>query len=134
MWWVPDFRPIFAMRYSLSSEDRLLKVQVEDTLTKRDILDLWEAIEAYPPYQTAAAGLVHLGYRLKWDISGDEIADLAKRAVRLRPIPYAFVVRDAVSFGMVRMFAAYAQGGGTYYPFEIEDSGREWLRPFLSPS
>jgi hypothetical protein len=119
------------MHYSLSGEGRLLKVQVADRLTKAEILDLWDRIEAHPAYLTAAAGLVRLAYRIKWDLTGEDITDLAKMVIKLRPLPWAFVAQDPLSFGMIRMFAGHARGEGKYCPFDSEDSGREWLRPFL---
>jgi hypothetical protein len=120
------------MNLTLSGEGQLLEIKVGDGLTKKEILEAWDAIEAHPIYAQAVAGLVIFGRDTKWTVSGSDIAELGRTVRRLRPLRWAFVAQDPLSFGMTRMFSAHAEGEGEYQTFDSEDSAREWLKGFLS--
>ncbi|HEY3901132.1 MAG TPA: STAS/SEC14 domain-containing protein [Chthoniobacter sp.] len=120
------------MYYTLSGEGQLLEITVGDGLTKKQILEVWDAIEAHPIYHQAVAGLVVFGRDTTWTVSGSDMAELGRTVRRLRPLHWAFVAQDPLSFGMTRMFASHAEGDGEYQTFDSENSAREWLQGFLS--
>jgi hypothetical protein len=120
------------MNYTLTGEGQLLEIKVSDGLTKKQILEVWDAIEAHPIYAQAAAGLVIFDRETKWTVSGQDIAELGRTVRRLRPLRWAFVALDPLSFGMTRMFSSHAEGDGEYQTFDSEDSAREWLNGFLA--
>lgn len=117
------------MHYHVAGKGQLLEVTVEDGLTKEDVLEAWGAIAAHPVYPQAVAGLVIFGRGMKWHLSASEVADLGTEVTRrLKPLHWAFVAPDALTFGMTRMFAAQAEGEGTYQTFDNEAAAREWLQ------
>ena len=120
------------MHYHVAGKGRLLEVTVEDGLTKEEVLEAWKAIAAHPVYADAEAGLVIFGRGLKWHLSGQEMSELGHEVTRLlKPLRWAFVAPDALTFGMTRMFAAQAEGEGTYHTFDNEAAARKWLQSMM---
>jgi hypothetical protein len=120
------------MQYSVAGNDHLLEVIVHDGLTKDNILAIWDAIEAHPVYKEATAGLVLFGRDMQWHISGREMSELSKEVRKLKPLHWAFVAHDPLSYGMTRMFAAQAEGDGVYQTFDNEAAARDWLKTFTA--
>lgn len=116
------------MHYHVSGEHQLLEITVGDGLTKEEVFHSWDAIAAHPIYPQATAGLVLFGRDMKWDVTGREMSEMSRRVQRLKPLKWAFVTRDPLSYGMTRMFGALAEGGGTYRTFDNEAEARKWLR------
>ncbi|EDY18409.1 hypothetical protein CfE428DRAFT_4193 [Chthoniobacter flavus Ellin428] len=114
------------MHYSIGNEGLILLIQVQGGLSKPEILACWEAIKAHPEYPRATGALV-LFDAVWWETSGDELGDLAKRADELRPIRWAFVTDEDLSYGMVRRFATQVEGADRFAVFRDEDIARKWL-------
>ena len=105
-----------------------MEVSVEGGLTKEDVLAVWEAIMAHPVYEQAVAGLVFFDREMKWHLSANEMGELGREVLKLKPLHWAFIAPDALSFGMTRMFSAQAEGEGTYHTFDSEVAARKWLQ------
>ncbi|WP_131989885.1 hypothetical protein [Chthoniobacter flavus] len=119
------------MHYHVSGKGRLLEITVDDGVTKQDVLASWRAIAAHPAYAKAVAGLVIFSKDMKWELSGHEMSELGHEVSRLKPLHWAFVAPEPLSYGMSRMFATQAEGGGTYQIFDNEPTARKWLRTVL---
>jgi hypothetical protein len=115
------------MPISLTGNGQVFQIHASESITKAEVLNLWDDIERHPIYPQATAALTYIPSQIQWKISGDEISDLARKIPRLKPMRWALVTGDALSFGMVRMFALQAQGDGIYEPFKDEASARDWL-------
>ena len=120
---------IARMHCHVAGKGLLLEVTVRDALTKHEVLEAWEKIAAHPVYEQAVAGLVIFGPEMSWNLSANEMADLGREVVRrLKPLHWAFVAPDALTFGMTRMFASRAEGEGKYQTFDSEVAARHWLQ------
>ena len=104
-----------------------MEITVGDGLTKGDVLKSWDAIASHPAYPNATGGLVIFGRDTKWHVSGSEVSELGRQVRKLKPLHWAFVAPDPLSFGMARMFASQAEGGGVYQTFHNEGAARKWL-------
>jgi hypothetical protein len=120
------------MQYSVAGKDQLLEISVQEGLTKADILAIWDAIKAHPVYKHATAGLVLFDENTRWNLSGREISELSREVRRLKPLHWAFVAPDPLSYGMTRMFSAQAEGEGIYQTFDDEAAARDWLNTFTA--
>lgn len=116
------------MHYHVTGERQLLEITVSDGLTKEEVFDSWAAIAAHSIYRQATGALVIFSRDVKWQVSGQEMSQLGREVRRLKPLHWAFVTYDPLSYGMTRMFAAMAEGGGTYRTFDNEAEARKWLR------
>jgi len=119
------------MHYHVSGKGHLLEITVDDGVTKQEVLKSWQAIAAHPAYPQAVAGLVIFAKDMKWNLSGQEMSELGREVSRLKPLYWAFVAPEPLSYGMSRMFATQAEGGGTYQIFDNEPAARKWLRTVL---
>jgi hypothetical protein len=115
------------MIYSISAKGRLLEVRVSGQITRAEIYKCWDKLELHPNYQEATAGMVVFEDSPDWKVTGTEIAMVGKDVARLRPLKWAMVCNDPLSFGMSRMFATFAEGHGTYDVFSTEETARDWL-------
>jgi len=116
------------MHYSIGGEGKLLKIELGDGLTKEKILALWDAVENSPLYPEATSVLVTFAPIVKWHVSNVEMLSLAKRAQRFKPMRWAIVATDAMSFGMSRMFASQVEDESTYFVCSDVKTARDWLR------
>lgn len=116
------------MDYSIYGSGQLLEVRVSGEITRSEIHECWRGLEACENYAGAVAGLVVFERHPSWRLTGEEITTVAREVVRLRPLKWALVCNDLLSFGMCRMFSAFAEGEGTYDVFSTEETARDWLR------
>lgn len=120
------------MHYEVAGKGRLLELTVGDGITKEEVLESWRAIAAHSVYPQAVAGLVIFTRDMKWHLSAREMTELGRAVMtRLKPLHWAFVAPDALTFGMTRMFATQAEGGGTYQIFDNEPAARKWLQSIV---
>jgi hypothetical protein len=69
---------------------------------------------------------------MSWDLTQEEARRLGADVQRLRPLRWAIVSPDLLSFGMSRMLATLAEGAGTYHIFDCEETARKWLSASLN--
>lgn len=115
------------MNFSVGGAGRLLMVEIGDGLTKAHILTLWDAVQSHPVYAEATSVLVLLKPGVQWRISNLELMDLARLNRRFKPMRWAIVAPDPLSFGMSRMFATQVDDESAFYVCSTEKAAREWL-------
>lgn len=107
----------------LAEKNGVLEITLGGTVTKNEILELWQLLVAYAHFP----GALVRARECTWETPAAAIQELAWKAERLPPIRWAFIADDAVSFGMFRMFSTLAEKKGIFQVFRTEESARAWL-------
>jgi hypothetical protein len=111
------------MHTLLIERENILDIVLDGALTKPEILALWQHLNSYQ-HLNGALVRVPSGW---WEITGNDVHDLAQRAGQLPPIRWALFAEDAVSFGMFRMFSTLAENKGLFRVFLEEEAARAWV-------
>jgi len=112
--------------YSFSTKGHFFLITANGRLTKPEVLAFWDVMEQQPGYATAK-GMIVVLHSLWWEMTRQEIGELAGMGERFRPVRWAFVVDEEFSFGLVETFTSALRGAATMRAFKDEVAALRWL-------
>jgi hypothetical protein len=115
--------------YTFDERATLIHVTASQVLTMSDYLELRRAIEADTRIPSGSAVLFDLRNVTKLALTGAEVLTLAqaKNSAETRARQIAVVVKDAVSFGLTRMYELSRGEGPPLRVFREPETALHWL-------
>lgn len=114
------------MDYSFAQRGPYFEIRAIGRLTKTEVLAFWDIMEQQPGY-AEASGMIVVLHALWWEMSKQEVEELAAMGERFRPVRWAFITQEDQSFGLVEAFTSTQRGPATMRVFKDESAALAWL-------
>jgi hypothetical protein len=115
-----------AVDYSFAQRGPNFEIRSIGRLTKAEVLAFWDIMEKQPGY-AEASGMIVVLHALWWEMTKEEVEELAAMGERFRPVRWAFITHEDLSFGLVEAFTTALCGLATMRVFKEESEALAWL-------
>jgi hypothetical protein len=112
--------------YSFAQRGPYFEIRAIGRLTKAEVLDFWDVMERQPGY-AEARGMIVVLHALWWEMNKQEVEELATMGERFRPVRWAFITQEDLSFGLVEAFTSALRGPAMMRVFKDESEAVAWL-------
>jgi hypothetical protein len=114
-------------RYVIDKKHRLVLTVGEGSVTFDEIRNHQDQLLRDPDFDAAFNQLIDVTTATRFDISGDEAREIARRKIVSSSSSRAFVASQPAIFGFGRLMEAHAEEHAQIHVFHDRDSALKWL-------